>query len=173
MIDLKNRKIFEDGTVLCNDSAVFELLYSGQNLNSVVAEPSNDIKLHNLADRLLDTNYGEISTAENQLYKDVNWFEYWITPEPFNEIDVETFIKSKCKNRVELERVEQEFVLFKERNMLPVLRHLLYLVEYWRSQNILWGVGRGSSVSSFVLYLIGINRINPLDYNLEIEEFLK
>jgi DNA polymerase III alpha subunit len=42
-----------------------------------------------------------------------------------------------------------------------------------RKNNILWGVGRGSSVASFVLYLIGIHRINSLFYNLPIEEFLK
>ena len=36
-----------------------------------------------------------------------------------------------------------------------------YLVDTMRNNNIVWGVGRGSSVGSFVLYKIGINRINP------------
>ena len=57
--------------------------------------------------------------------------------------------------------------------MLPVLRHLVYMVDHFRREGITWGVGRGSSVSSFVLYLIGINRINPLEFGLDIKEFLK
>jgi DNA polymerase III alpha subunit len=48
-----------------------------------------------------------------------------------------------------------------------------YLVDLMREHNIVWGVGRGSSVSSFVLFLIGIHRINSIYYGLDVEEFLK
>jgi len=48
-----------------------------------------------------------------------------------------------------------------------------YLVDLMRENNIVWGVGRGSSVSSFVLFLIGIHRINSIYYDLDVEEFLK
>jgi DNA polymerase III alpha subunit len=42
-----------------------------------------------------------------------------------------------------------------------------------RSSNIVWGVGRGSSVASYALYLIGIHKIDPIKYNLSINEFFK
>jgi DNA polymerase III alpha subunit len=57
--------------------------------------------------------------------------------------------------------------------MFVLLQYLKYLVDTMRSNNILWGVGRGSSVASFVLFLIGIHRINSLYWDLSIDEFLK
>jgi DNA polymerase III alpha subunit len=42
-----------------------------------------------------------------------------------------------------------------------------------RKHNIVWGVGRGSSVASYVLYLIGVHKINSMYYDLDIEEFLR
>ena len=42
-----------------------------------------------------------------------------------------------------------------------------------RKNNIVWGVGRGSSVASFVLFLIGVHKINSLYYDISIDEFLR
>lgn len=173
MIDLGDRKILNDGTVICSNKAILEMLYSDKSLEGVVAEPNDDIELYNKIDQYLDTNYGSIVTTKQELYKDINWFDHWLTPEPYNTLDVETEILSRCSTEQEFFRAQQELQLFKDRHMYPVLRHLVYLVDTWRANKVLWGVGRGSSVSSLVLYLIGINRINPLEFDLDIEEFLK
>jgi len=63
--------------------------------------------------------------------------------------------------------------MFQERDMFMILRYLKYLVDTMRKHNIVWGVGRGSSVASYVLYLLGVHRINSLHYDLSIDEFLK
>ena len=42
-----------------------------------------------------------------------------------------------------------------------------------KQNNLIWGVGRGSSVASYVLYLLGVHRIDSLHYNLDIAEFLR
>ena len=170
---LKNRTVYEDGTVICEDSAIVEALYADKNIEIVIAEPSSDIDLYNKSDLYLDTNYGQIQSATSPQFSSVNWFDYWVTPEPYASMDIEDHIYNRCKTEQEIVRVQEELVLFNERHMIPVLRHLVYLTDHWRSQKILWGVGRGSSVGSLVLYLIGINRINPLDFDLGIEEFLK
>lgn len=171
--DLNNRKILDDGTVICNNSALIEMLYSGMDLNLAVSEPSDDVELYNLVDKFLDTNYGEIQIASEQIFKDVNWFDYWTTPDPYVSMDIEQYVFNRCKTTEEILRVQEELKRFKKHNMLPVLRHLVYLTDFWRERNIFWGVGRGSSVGSFILYLIGINRINPMDFDLGIDEFLK
>jgi len=69
--------------------------------------------------------------------------------------------------------VGKELLMYQKRDLFMLLQYMKYLVDLMRENNIVWGVGRGSSVSSFVLFLIGIHRINSLYYDLDIEEFLK
>ena len=79
----------------------------------------------------------------------------------------------QCKTDAELQRVGEELLLFQERNLFPLLCFMRYLVDTLRKNNIVWGVGRGSSVASYVLYLIGVHKINSMYYDLDIAEFLK
>jgi len=97
----------------------------------------------------------------------------WFIPEEYKKIDVKKFIINKCTSNTEIERCTLELNKFEEKNLTNLLRYLIFLVDILREKNILWGVGRGSSVSSFVLYLIGIHRINPIKFNLNFQEFLK
>jgi DNA polymerase III alpha subunit len=88
-------------------------------------------------------------------------------------MDIAKFVLDQCKTEEELQRAGKELLMFQDRDMFTLLKYLKYLVDTMKSHNILYGVGRGSSVSSFVLYIIGIHRINSLYYDLDIEEFLK
>jgi DNA polymerase III alpha subunit len=99
--------------------------------------------------------------------------ENWYLPEEYLDFDIAKFVLDQCKSEAELQRAGEELLLFQERDMFMLLKYLKYLVDIMRKHNIIWGVGRGSSVSSFVLYLIGIHRINSLYYDLSIDEFLK
>ena len=94
-------------------------------------------------------------------------------PAKYSLINIEDFLIAKCNTREEQIRVQEELSKYKDQNLLPLLQYMIFLVDTLRQNNIIWGVGRGSSVSSFVLYLIGINRINPIKYNLNFHEFLK
>jgi len=97
----------------------------------------------------------------------------WQMPIEYKELDIAKFVLDQCKNEEELQRAGDELLQFHDRNMFPLLQYLKYLVDTMRRNNIVWGVGRGSSVASFVLFLIGIHRINSLYYDLSIDEFLK
>lgn len=97
----------------------------------------------------------------------------WHMPDEYKNMDIAQWVLDQCNTQEELQRVGQELLLFQERNLFPLLCQLKYIVDTWRKNNILWGVGRGSSVASYVLYLIGVHRINSIYYDLNIEEFLK
>ena len=56
--------------------------------------------------------------------------------------------------------------------MLDLLKYMIS-VDFMRSNNIVWGVGRGSSVASYVLYLIGVHRVNSIQYDPGLREFLR
>ena len=97
----------------------------------------------------------------------------WFIPDEYRDFDIAKFVLDQCADEAELQRAGEELLLYQERDMFMLLRYLKYLVDTMRKHNIVWGVGRGSSVSSFVLYLIGIHKINSLYYDLSIHEFLK
>lgn len=97
----------------------------------------------------------------------------WKMPADYTQLDIAKWVLDQCKNETELQRVGEELILYQDRDLFNLLRFLKYLVDTMRTNNIIWGVGRGSSVASFVLYLIGIHRINSIQYQLPIEEFLK
>lgn len=97
----------------------------------------------------------------------------WHMPLEYKNFDIAKFVLDQCSTEEELQRAGQELLLYQERGMFTLLQYLKYLVDTMRSNNIVWGVGRGSSVSSFVLFLIGVHKINSLYYDLSINEFLK
>ena len=94
-------------------------------------------------------------------------------PQEYYNLDIAKYILDQCNTDEELQRAGQELILFQERDMFILLKYLKYLVDTMRKNNIVWGVGRGSSVASFILFLLGIHRINSLYYDLSIDEFIK
>jgi DNA polymerase III alpha subunit len=97
----------------------------------------------------------------------------WFIPDEYKNFDIAKWVLEQCKTDEELQRAGEELIMFQERGMFILLQYLKYLVDTMRKNNIVWGVGRGSSIASFVLYLIGIHRIHSLYYQISINEFLK
>lgn len=97
----------------------------------------------------------------------------WYMPDHYKNIDIAEHVLSLCTTDHELQRVGQELMMYQERNLFDLLRYLHYLVDVMRENNVIWGVGRGSSVASHVLYLLGVHRIDSLFYDLDPSEFLR
>lgn len=96
----------------------------------------------------------------------------WFIPTSYKNLDIEAFLVAQCPKE-NYDRLVTELDLFQQNGMIPVLKTMKYVVDTLRKNNVVWGVGRGSSVSSYVLYLIGIHKIDSIKYNLPIEEFFK
>lgn len=103
------------------------------------------------------------------------WSQDFAIPERYKTLEVDEYIRSIPHSDGEAgqARIESELELFRTRNLFPILQTLIYIVDTMRKHNVVWGVGRGSSVASYCLYLMGVHRINSLRYNLDIHEFLK
>lgn len=97
----------------------------------------------------------------------------WHMPQSYRELDIAELILSMCSTDDELQRCGQELLLYQERDLFNLLRYLKYLVDVMRDNNVIWGVGRGSSVASYVLYKLGVHRIDSLHYDLDPTEFLR
>ena len=104
---------------------------------------------------------------------DADMINNWYMPIKYSKIDVKDYLLKKCQTQEERDRVIQEYKLFEQKDFIRVLQFLIYFVDTLRENNIVWGVGRGSSVASFCLFLIGVHKINPMQYNLNHTEFLR
>lgn len=98
----------------------------------------------------------------------------WFMPDKYKELDVVAHLYNLCKGDDErFHRVNEELAEFERRGMFDLLRYMIYLVDFMRKNNIVWGVGRGSSVASYVLYLIGVHKIDSIQFGLDWREFLR
>lgn len=105
----------------------------------------------------------------------------WKIPLEYHYLDIE----SRILNRLSLEnlddddlvprivRTRTEMAIFKRLDLIPFLRVMCYAVDTLDESGVIWGVGRGSSVASYVLYLIGIHDVDSVKYDLDFREFIK
>jgi DNA polymerase III alpha subunit len=96
----------------------------------------------------------------------------WFIPMHYQNMDIEEFLVDQCPKE-NYDRLILELDLYRKNNMIPVLKTMKYIVDTLRANNVLWGVGRGSSVASYVLYLIGVHKVDSIKYKIPIEEFFK
>lgn len=97
----------------------------------------------------------------------------WLMPDEYRELDIAKFVLDLCETDEQRQRVGEELLMYLERDLFPLLQYLKYLVDTMRKHNIVWGVGRGSSSASYVLFLLGLHKIDSLYYDLDIKEFLR
>jgi DNA polymerase III alpha subunit len=97
----------------------------------------------------------------------------WLMPDRYKNLDIAEYVLSLCDSEAALQRVGEELLLYQARELFDLLRYLKFLIDIMQENNLIWGVGRGSSVSSYVLYLLKVHRIDSLHYNLDIAGFLR
>ena len=156
---------------------LIDMIYSGHidKCHVVLCEPSDDVEKFNEA---LESQGFE--KLKQYIALDVNQKEFdsvcqneWFMPDSYKNMDIYSYVEQMCSTTEEIQRVDEEFMAYEEKKLLDVLRYMVYLVDFMRENNIVWGVGRGSSVASYVLYLIGVHRINSIQYDLDWREFLR
>jgi DNA polymerase III alpha subunit len=154
-----------------------DMIYSGHvdKCHVVLCDPSDDIEKFNAAmrEQYLPELKQYIPLDVDQKTFDGALQSEWFMPDEYKQLTIQNYILNKCKTDQEIERVSEELKAFRERDMFNLLRYMVYLVDFMRENNIVWGVGRGSSVASYVLYLIGVHRINSIQFNLDWREFLR
>ena len=169
------------GTVSLNIDDLFELVYSGKNFNSgdVLLDDETAVSQYNNSIDKNADNLPKLSTYSppgefdsKQLFDEANQCD-WFIPEDKIHHNLVEMLYGMCETQEQTNRVSQELELFIQHGMLDLLFYLKYLVDTMRQNNIVWGVGRGSSVASYVLFLLGVHKIDSIKYNLDIHEFLK
>jgi hypothetical protein len=156
---------------------LIDMIYSGQSdkIHVVLCNPNDEIEKFNSA-----MEAQGLSPLQKYIPLDVDQKTFdgvcqseWFMPDEYKNMNISDYIYGLCKTTEERVRVNEEFNEYYRRGMTDLLRYMVYLVDFMRENNIVWGVGRGSSVASYVLYLIGVHRIDSIKYNLDWREFLR
>ena len=178
LLILNEMKINQHGEQIFSQDDICDLIMQGRSideLTGLVVEPTVDIEtaaaiLENVPKFILyDELVGTMPTQEFDHRNQAVWF----MPEQYQRMDIAEHVLGLCNTDTELQRCGEELVLFQERDLFNLLRYLVYLVDVMRENRLIWGAGRGSSVASYVLYKLGVHRIDSLFYELDPTEFLR
>jgi DNA polymerase III alpha subunit len=120
--------------------------------------------------RYISVNHGE-ETVFHRLRQRI-----WNMPEKYQDLDIQEYLinrMSLCSNPEYAIRLSHELDLFEQYNLLDLLRYMKYMTDIFRKNNVVWGVGRGSSVASLCLFLLDVHCVDPVAYDISFDEFLK
>jgi|TARA_Y100000310_G_C20651764_1_gene799817 DNA polymerase III alpha subunit len=166
------------GRIILNTNDCIELLYNDNFKDNIIVDIDSDVDLYNKYTYIMNTGHQvleqitEINSIEEfDKLNQNNWF----MPEEYKNLNIVDYLMEKARKKthtLHYLRTEAELKVYEERELLDLLRFLVYFVETMRNCNIVWGVGRGSSVASYVLYLIGVHKVDSVKYELDFNEFL-
>lgn len=170
-------KIDNLGRVVLTEQELFQFIYDGNSM------PSSDVILESNLEQYRQAKIKNadqipnfISQTELEDY-DIIAFDninqkIWFMPNLYKNIDIEGFLVDRCPKE-NYDRLIKELQEYRSRNLLDLLRFLKYLIDTCQKENILCGLGRGSSAASYVLYLLGIHKVDPIKYKIPMTEFFK
>lgn len=165
------------GQAILSSQDLQELLLQGKHIGHFNVIKDDDIELYKqFQDSLLKNETIFLDAPKEDLTFDDFHKERaddWIFPLKYQKINVLEWLLEKCKTEEAIDRVHEEYILYEARDLIMLLRMFIYLVDYMREKKFIWGVGRGSSVSSYILYLIGVHRVDSLKYQFDINDYLK
>lgn len=165
------------GRTILDIAALPEILYNGMKIDDVFVAESPEATRFNDLCRVWDKQRYTLRLPDTPSHspeeEHATRASQWLVGEELAGVNVRDFLIGLCISDAERTRVHMEMDLYEERGLEPLLRTMIYLVDHFRQRRIVWGVGRGSSVASYVLYLIGAHKIDSIKHNLSITEFLK
>jgi DNA polymerase III alpha subunit len=175
---IATQKIDDWGRVVLNEQGVLEMFYNGHfQTPDALAEQSEKIETYNKWCKTFDAPEKSMSFAQPLDISPEDFHKarqrHWLMPEDEKVVDVEAWLLERCKTDIERARIAEEMDLFRKHAMEDVLSFLIYMTSTLREEGVWWGVGRGSSVASYALYLIGVHKVDSILYELDIKEFIR
>ena len=166
------------GQMIFSEDDIINLYLQGHDLgmlNRLLVDSTVDLET---AAQILDNvpafiRYDELAQQQTLEEWDHRCQANWYMPEEYQQLDIAAHVLDLCQTDAELQRCGHELMLFQERDLFNLLRYLKYLVDVMIENRLIWGVGRGSCVASYVLYKLGVHKIDSMFYELDPAEFLR
>lgn len=178
--DLEDRRLRFDGvSVIDPDRLVTALLRGVPPTKLRLTEVDTDVDRFNAAVDALE-QLREVDPTEP-----INLSFDWLLPADYANLDVyervgrayealtpELYSRySQQQYDAAFERISTELAEFERRGMVNFLRTIIYILDVFREKQVVWGVGRGSSCASYILFLLGLHAVDCVWYNVPYTEF--
>lgn len=105
----------------------------------------------------------------------------WNLPKEYLHLDLETVISDKFEQictrysteelEIAIQRIADELQEVQRRGLVKFMQTIIYIIDTFKQKNIVWGVGRGSSCASYLLFLLGLHVVDCVKMNVPMEEF--
>jgi len=166
--DIPNKRILlADGTVVVSPEEFAKKIIKKESVDGLKVISCEDVQKYHqmfLEDVMIDEYYDvcidppDHEHTENELTR---------------LIDVLNMSERYQYTDVEHSRINTELEFFIRSKNIKFLLSLHKLIQKFKEDNVVWGVGRGSSCASYILYLLEIHDVNPLEYGIPFSEMSK
>ncbi len=172
--ELTDRILWFDGDSTVDNTALIKLIMTGA--------PVTGLCVDKLSPEIIQYNNNVRKSEKINIKESLRPLSFdWNIPQEYKDLDIEDYIHKKMHKHIKdlpdkderIARVEEELKLYKQLDLMDAIAMLIYMINTLIKNNVVWGVGRGSSVSSYILYLIGVHDIDSYKYELNIREFLR
>lgn len=128
--------------------------------------------------------YNRLADNKIQVKTELNPLSYeWELPPEYQDFDLVKYVNEEilAKDKIpedalfekRIDRLLTELDYYQNEGYIPMLATLVYVIDTLKKNRIVWGVGRGSSCASYLLYLMDVHSIDPIKFDIPIEEFLR
>ena len=175
--NLNDRQLWFDGSITVPSNHIIDYVFLLKDHHSkvFVDEITPDID-----------QYNKIAQQQLTIKHHINEiFANWVFSDPsYETLDVEQLIYDLLEEEIQKQsfnsaqrivrkrRVKLELKLFKQFDpQYNIIRVLLNIINTLSTHGILWGTGRGSATSSYILYLIKLHDVDSVKYSLDVKDF--
>lgn len=176
--ELGKRVLRFDGVSIVNLEDVADALIRGVHPSKIrVRGTSQDIEAFNKQVAEDDRIYTEDVAAP------INIKMGWLLPQKYLSLDLETYISNVFIERLPslnysdsemvdaISRIDAELREIRQRGMVEFTKTIIFVLDTFRSEDLVWGVGRGSSCASYILFIIGLHVVDCIKYDVSMDEF--
>lgn len=169
---LTGRTLWADGVSEVEPEQLAKLLAQGV--------PSSMLATTALTQELVEFNELVDTPITTKAGLKVTFPPAWNLPAEYKELDLELYLLGLAE-RVErdqlyeqrLQRLASEIDTYLRLGHQEILRALIYIVDTLKEKKAVWGVGRGSSCSSYLLFLLGLHEVDCVLYDVPLSDFIR
>lgn len=109
----------------------------------------------------------------------------WQLPEQYKNLNLDEYVARAFGDRCQelykkyspeqydqaILRIADELQEIEARGMVEFMRTVIYILDTFKRKNVVWGVGRGSSCASYVLFVLGLHAVDCILLDVPMSEF--